>query len=94
VQKGRPQKAGAILTGFERTAAAEERPRRKKPGHRIVFDPLARETRARVRCNDREPAKPALRRKDRGIATVISFQGIEEVRQYGARSQRLQWEYR
>lgn len=94
VQKSRSQKAGAILAGVERAAAAEERPWRKKPSHRIVADPLARKPRARVRCYDREPAKPALRRKDRGIATVISFQGIKEVGKYGARSQRLQWEYR
>jgi DNA-binding transcriptional ArsR family regulator len=35
VQKCRSQEPGAILTGIERPAAAEERPRRKKPGHRI-----------------------------------------------------------
>lgn len=90
MQEGRSQKTRAVLTGIEWAAAVEERPRRKKPGHRIVIDPLAREARARVRCYDREPAKPALRRKDRGVATAISFQGVVKVRQCWARSHRLQ----
>jgi hypothetical protein len=50
------------LAGVKGTTPVEKSAWRKKPGHRIVPDPLARKTRACVRSYDRKPAKPAFRR--------------------------------